>query len=197
VLDLKLLLFVGLLVLAARNRYRLLPALATPAGRLDALRRSVTGEIALVAAVLVAAALLTQLSPGNSALATATVRPSQPAGVQVQGSDVTTSVRLALTATPGTAGPNQFTAKVTDYDSGQPYPAQRVALRVSLRDRPEIGATTLELARANDGSRRAKGSQLSSTAAGPSPPWSRAVAPRSPSPWSCAARPPAVGDSKW
>jgi uncharacterized membrane protein len=161
VLDLKLLLFAGLLVLAARNRYRLLPALAGPAGRLDALRRSVASEIALVAAVLLAASLLSQLSPGNVTLATATVGPSRPAGVQVQGSDVTTSVRLALTVTPGTAGPNQFTAKVTDYDSGQPYPAQRVALRFRLRDRPEIGDTTLELARTDDGSWQAKGSRLS------------------------------------
>ena len=106
-----------------------------------------------------AAALLTQLPPGKFALATA--RPSPPANVQVQGSDVTTSVRLALTATPGTAGPNQFTAKVTDYDSGQPYPAHRVALRFTLPDRPEISGATLDLAPASDGSWQATGSQLS------------------------------------
>jgi hypothetical protein len=117
--------------------------------------------IGLIAAVLLAAAVLTQLPPGKFALATATARPSPPANVQAQGSDVTTSVRLALTATPGTAGPNQFTAMVTDYDSGQPYPAQRVALRFTLRDRPEISGASLELARANDGSWQAKGSQLS------------------------------------
>jgi copper transport protein len=161
VLDLKLLLFAGLLVLAARNRYRLLPALTGPPGRLGALRRSVTAEIGLVAAVLLAAALLTQLPPGKFALATATARPSPPANVQVQGSDVTTSVRLALTASPGTAGPNRFVAKVTDYDSGQPYPAQRVALRFSLPDRPEISASSLELTRATDGNWQATGSQLS------------------------------------
>jgi copper transport protein len=157
VLDLKLLLFAGLLVLAARNRYRLLPTLGEPPGRLGALRRSVTAEIGLVAAVLLAAALLTQLPPGKFALATATTRPSPPANVQVQGSDVTTSVRLALTATPGTAGPNQFTAKVTDYDSGQPYPAQRV----TLPDRPEIDGSSLELTRATDGTWQGRGSQLS------------------------------------
>jgi copper transport protein len=161
VLDLKVLLFGGLLVLAARNRYRLLPTLTGPAARLGALRRSVAAEVALVAAVLLAAALLTQLPPGKFALAAPSTRPSPPANVQVQGSDVTTSVRLALTATPGTAGPNQFTATVTDYDSGQPYPAQRVALRFTLRDRPEISAATLDLARANDGSWQANGSQLS------------------------------------
>jgi putative copper export protein len=161
VLDLKALLFAGLLVLAARNRYRLLPALAGPQGRLGALRRSVTAEIGLVAAVLLAAALLTQLPPGKFALATATARPRPPANVQVQASDVTTSVRLALTATPGTAGPNRFVAKVTDYDSGQPFPAQRVALRFSLPDRPEINGSTLDLTRASDGTWQARGSQLS------------------------------------
>jgi hypothetical protein len=163
VLDLKSLLFAGLLVLAARNRYLLLPDLAGPHGhgRLDVLRRSVTGEVAVVAAVLLAAALLTQLPPGKFALTTASARPSPAADVQVQGSDVTTSVRLALTATPGTAGPNQFTAKVTDYDSGQPYPAQRVALHFTLPDRPEISGATLDLTRATDGSWQATGSQLS------------------------------------
>jgi copper transport protein len=161
VLGLKLLLFAGLLVLAARNRYRLLPALTGPQGRLGALRRSVTAEIGLVAAVLLAAALLTQLPPGKFALATTTARPSPPANVQVQGSDVTTSVRLALTATPGTAGPNRFMAKVIDYDSGQPYPAQRVALRFALPDRPEISGAILELTRSSDGSWQATGSQLS------------------------------------
>jgi copper transport protein len=163
VLDLKSLLFAGLLVLAARNRYLLLPDLAGPHrhGRLDVLRRSVTGEVAVVAAVLLAAALLTQLPPGKFALTTASARPSPAANVQVQGSDVTTSVRLALTATPGTAGPNQFTAKVTDYDSGQPYPAQRVALHFTLPDRPEISGATLDLTRATDGSWQATGSQLS------------------------------------
>jgi copper transport protein len=161
VLDLKLLLFAGLLVLAARNRYRLLPALTAPQGHLGALRRSVTAEVGLVAAVLLAAALLTQLPPGKFALATATTRPSPPANVHVQGSDVTTSVRLALTATPGTAGPNQFTAKVTDYDSGQPYPAHHVSLRFTLPDRPEISGATLELTRATDGTWQGRGSQLS------------------------------------
>jgi len=160
-LDLKLLVFAGVLALAARNRYRLVPALADPAGPLGALRRSVAGEVALVACVLLAAAVLTQLPPGKFALATAAARPTPPPSVQVQGSDVTTSVRLALTVTPGAAGPNTFTAKVTDYDTGQPVPARRVALRFTLPDRPEVGGSSLELVRDGDGLWRARGSQLS------------------------------------
>jgi copper transport protein len=161
VLDLKLLVFAGALVLATLNRYRLVPALGKPVGALRALRRSVTGELALVACVLLAAAVLTQLPPGRFALATPAAHPSPPPSVQVQGSDYATSVRLALTVTPGTAGPNTFTAKVTDYDTGQPYPAQRVELRFTLRDRPEVGAATLNLTRGSDGLWQARGSQLS------------------------------------
>jgi copper transport protein len=161
VLDLKLLVFAGVLVLAARNRYRLVPALADPTRALGALRRSVTGEIALVAGVLLAAAVLTQLPPGRFTLATAAARPAPPPSVQVQGSDYATTVRLALTVTPGTPGPNTFTAKVTDYDTGQPVPANRVALRFTLPDRPEVGGATLEMTRGSDGVWRARGSQLS------------------------------------
>jgi copper transport protein len=160
VLDLKLLLLAGALALAARNRYRLIPALGDRAGALGALRRSVTGEVVLVACVLLAAAILTQLPPGKFALATAP-RPSPPPSVQVQGSDYATSVRLALTVTPGSAGPNTFAAKVTDYDTGQPVPAYKVTLRFSLQDRPEVGDSSLELSRGGDGLWQATGSQLS------------------------------------
>jgi hypothetical protein len=62
---------------------------------------------------------------------------------------------------PGTPGPNGFTAKVTDYDSGEDWPATRVALRFTPRGQPDIGASTLELARAPDGLWRGQGSQLS------------------------------------
>jgi copper transport protein len=160
ILDLKVLVFAAALVLATLNRYRLVPALGKAAGPLRALRRSVTGELALVACVLLAAALLTQLPPGKFALATAP-RPGPPPNVQVQGNDYATSVRLALTVTPGTAGPNTFTARVTDYDTGQPVPASRVALRFSLPDRPDVGGATLDLAHGDDGLWRARGSQLS------------------------------------
>jgi hypothetical protein len=81
--------------------------------------------------------------------------------VQVQGSDFTTTVRLALTVSPGTAGPNAFAAKVTDYDSGAAFPATRVALRFTLRDRPDVGSSTLELARGADGLWHGRGSMLS------------------------------------
>jgi copper transport protein len=160
VLDVKTLLFLAVLGLAALNRYRLVPALSGAAGKLGAIRRSVAGEAALAVLVLLAAALLTQLPPGKFALAQQ-ARQAIPNNVEVQGSDFTTSVRLALTVTPGTPGPNTFTAKVSDYDDQAAFPATRVALRFSLRDRPEVAGNTLELAKGGDGLWRGRGSQLS------------------------------------
>ena len=65
-LDLKLVLFAGLVGLGALNRYRLVPLFQGDPRRraVGRLRRSVGGELGLAAAVLAAAALLSQLPPG-------------------------------------------------------------------------------------------------------------------------------------
>jgi hypothetical protein len=91
----------------------------------------------------------------------AAAKPPAPPSVQVEGSDFATSVRIALNATPGTPGPNTFTAKVTDYDSGEDWPATRVTLRFTPRGNPDVGASNLELSRAEDGLWKGQGSQLS------------------------------------
>jgi copper transport protein len=156
-LDLKVALVLGLVALGALNRYRTVPALV--AERPQQLRRNVRGEVALAACVLAATAVLSQLPPGKFA-GRAAARPAPPS-VQVEGNDYATSVRLVLTAAPGTAGPNAFTAKVTDYDTGAAWPATRVALRFTPRDRPEVGAATLELTGAGAGLWRGQGSMLS------------------------------------
>jgi copper transport protein len=161
VLDVKVLLFLGLVALAALNRYRVVPTLSGDPRRLGTLRRNVRGEVALAACVLAAAALLSQLPPGKFVTGRATARPAPPPSVQVEGNDFATSVRLNLTVSPGTAGSNAFTAKVTDYDSGVAWPANRVSLRFTPRDRPEVGGATLELARDGDGLWQGKGSMLS------------------------------------
>ena len=160
-LDLKVALFLGLVALGAMNRYRVLPALAGGARRLDALRRNVRGEVVLAVCILAVTAVLSQLPPGKFVVEQAAAKPPAPPSVQVEGSDFATSVRIALTVSPGRPGPNTFTAKVTDYDSGEDWPADRVVLRFTAKDRPEIGASTLELARAGDGSWGGQGSQLS------------------------------------
>jgi putative copper export protein/methionine-rich copper-binding protein CopC len=160
-LDLKVALFLGLVLLGALNRYRVLPALVSGVRRLDSLRRNVRGEVALAACILVVTAVFSQLPPGKFVVEQAAAKPSAPPSVQVEGSDFATSVRIALTVSPGTPGPNTYTARVTDYDSGEDWPATRVALRFTPRGRPEIGGSTLDLTRAGDGSWRGQGSQLS------------------------------------
>ena len=160
-LDVKALLFLGLVALGALNRFRVVPALAAGARRLDGLRRNVRGEVALAACILAVTAVLSQLPPGKFVVQQASASSAAPPSVQVEGSDFATSVRLALSVTPGTPGPNTFTAKVTDYDSGEEWPATRVALRFTPRGQPDVGASTLELSRATDGLWKGQGSQLS------------------------------------
>jgi copper transport protein len=160
-LDLKVALFLGLVALGAANRFRVVPALAAGVRRLGALRRNVRGEVALAACILAVTAVFSQLPPGKFVVEQASARPPAPPTVQVEGTDFATSVRINLTVAPGTPGPNTFTAKVTDYDSGEDWPATRVALRLTPRDQPEIGATTLDLTRDGEGRWTGQGSQLS------------------------------------
>ena len=160
VLDLKLLLFGGLLVLAARNRYRLLPTLTGPAARLGALRRSVTGEIALVAAVLLAAALLTQLPPGKFALPP----PPDPAHRPTSRSKAATRPPRSASPSPpppAPPAPTRSPPRSPTTTAASPTPPNASPCALALRGRPEISGATLELARANDGSWQATGSQLS------------------------------------
>ncbi|HYT26962.1 MAG TPA: CopD family protein [Actinomycetota bacterium] len=168
VLDVKVLLFAGLLAFGAVNRRRIVPALAAgaagpaptgPPAQLGALRRNVRAEIGLATLVLLAAGLLTGLPPARS-VATA-ARPAPPRVVEVSGNDYGTTVLVDLVVTPGTAGPNAFRAKVVDYDSRAPFPASRVQLQFALPARPDLGASTLELARAGDGLWTGQGSPLS------------------------------------
>jgi len=162
-LDLKLVLFAGLVALGAGNRYRLVPLFE--AGRDDApvaarLGRSVAGELGLAAAVLAAAALLSQLAPG---VPTGAARPGPAATpvLEASGADWATTVRVTLTVTPGAAGPNRFTATVADFDTGTVLPADRVELTGTPLSRPDLGTARLELAEAPDGRWLGQGRLLS------------------------------------
>jgi hypothetical protein len=117
-------------------------------------------EVVLAVGVLAATAILSQLPPGKFVVGKAAARPAPPS-IQVEGNDFGTSVRVALTVSPGAAGPNAFAAKVTDYDSGEAWPADRVALRFTARDQPDLGTATLELTRDDQGLWRGQGSPLS------------------------------------
>jgi copper transport protein len=164
-LDLKLVLFTGLVALGAVNRYRLVPLFEAGGRRraVSRLRRSVGGELGLAAAVLAAAALLSQLAPG---LPTGAASPARPApatspALAASGADWATTVKVTLTVTPGPAGPNRFTAVVADYDSGTVLPVDRVELSGTPADHPDLGTARLELTEAADGRWLGQGRMLS------------------------------------
>jgi copper transport protein len=160
-LDLKLLLFAGLVGLGALNRYRLVPLFQAGARRRAAtrLRRNVGAELGLAAAVLAAAALLSQLAPGTPDGARAA--PLATPVLEARGADWATTVKITLTVTPGTAGPNRFTATVADFDSGAVLPADRVELTGTPDSHPDLAGARLELARAADGRWLGQGRLLS------------------------------------
>jgi copper transport protein len=161
-LDLKLVLFAGLVALGAFNRYRLVPLFEAGAGRrtVARLRHNVGGELGLAAAVLAAAALLSQLAPGVPAGPPVRPEPATPV-LAASGADWATTVKVTLTVTPGAAGPNRFTAVVADFDSGTVLPADRVELSGTPVSHPDLGTARLELTEAGDGRWLGQGRMLS------------------------------------
>jgi copper transport protein len=81
-LDLKVALFLGLVLLGALNRFRVVPALADGVRRLDGLRRNVRGEVVLAACILAVTAVLSQLPPGKFVVEQASAKPQAPPSVQ-------------------------------------------------------------------------------------------------------------------
>ena len=164
-LDLKLVLFAGLVALGALNRYRIVPLFSAGSRRRAAarLRRSVGAELSLAAAVLAAAALLSQLAPGVPAGGSRPARPGPVAApaLQATGSDWATTIRVSLTVTPGAAGPNRFTATVADFDTGSRLPVDRVELAGTPAAHPDVGTVRLELTEAPDGRWLGQGRLLS------------------------------------
>jgi copper transport protein len=146
----KVALFGGLVALGMRNRYVNVPGVASGARPPRSLARTVRLELALAAAIFAATGVLSELPPATVVEAAATKAPP-PAHVVVAGSDFATSVKVRLTVTPGTVGPNTFAARVTDFDSGRPVDASALTLRFRLASRPELGEPMLALAREPDG----------------------------------------------
>jgi putative copper export protein/methionine-rich copper-binding protein CopC len=136
--------------LAGLNRWRNVRLAPT---ELRPLRRTSTAEIALAAAALLAAAILAGLAPPTAQAATAR-------GLEVEGHDFATSVKVRLSTVSSSPGPNRFRTRVTDYDTGQSVAADRVTLRFSAVDDPEVAPTTLALSPEGDGSYVAFGNNL-------------------------------------
>jgi nitrogen fixation protein FixH len=69
-------------------------------------------------------------------------------------------MRVRLTASPGQAGQNRFTIRLSDYDTAEAVRADRVSARFRLPAHPETSQTTLELAPAGPGTYGAEGGNL-------------------------------------
>ena len=150
-LGVKVLLFVPLIALGAANRFRNVPGLETRGTR--PLLRTVGGELALAAGILVATSVMTGLPPVASSEPASPVRP-----LVVTAADFATTTRVRLEIAPGTVGPNDFRLIATDYDTRQPVHANRVSLSFDLPDRPEV-ASSLQLERSG-GAWQAGGTNL-------------------------------------
>jgi copper transport protein len=151
-LALKVAIVIPLIGLGALNRYRNVPRYGSAGSQ--KMLRTVGGELALAAAVLLATGVLTGLPPkANEEPAAQGARP-----LVVTGSDFATTTKVRLEISPGTVGPNTFVADVTDYDSGESVNARRVSLTFDLPDQPEV-SSTLRLQR-SDGRWRGQGTAL-------------------------------------
>lgn len=151
----KVALFVVLAGLGAVNRYGNVPHASTV---LRGLRKVGSTEVVIgVAVVLVAAALVNVAPPLASTQSSAAVRARQ---LVVSGSDFATTVKVRLTVSPGTAGFNEFTLRVTDYDSGAIVHASSVQLEFTQPLRPQLGESTLTLKRQPNGTFAARGGNL-------------------------------------
>ena len=143
----------------AANRYRSLPSLeGEGAHRERGLVRLGGVELIVMAVVLLATAVLVNLAPPRS---TVVAKPKALPPLVVDAHDFATTMRLHLTVAPGTAGFNQFSLAVTDYDTGRPVVADHVSLLFHFPNRTDVGDSNLALTRAADGSYAASGGNLS------------------------------------
>lgn len=145
-----------LVALGTLNHFVNVPRSST-ASRQAALRRTVGGELVIAAGVFALTGVLTGLPPD------AGMGPATPAPVErvvATGHDFATTTRVRLEVTPGTVGPNRFVARVTDYDTGEPVPADRVTLEFSLADGHHDVGSSLGLRRQPDGTWAEEGTAI-------------------------------------
>ena len=150
----KVLLLLLLAGLGAVNRFVNVPRASQV---VRGLRRVGGGEVLVALSALVVAGALVNEEPPANAVALAAQAP-QP--LVLTASDYGTSVRMRLTITPGSTGPNQFSALVTDYDSGRPLDVTGVQLGFVAPSCQSLGPTTLPLTRTAPGTWTATGSNL-------------------------------------
>ena len=154
-LAIKVALAAALIALGAVNRYRGIPAIER-GDRPATLTTVLRAEVVLAAGLLILTGVLTSFPPQEPA---APAEPAGPTNVVATGSDFATTMRVRLTITPGTVGPNTFRADVTDFDSGEPLPLTAVTLRFEPGGASSVGTSTLSLREVGAGW-QAQGSQL-------------------------------------
>jgi copper transport protein len=154
----KVALFLVLAVLGAVNRFGNVPRASSV---LRGLRRVASTEIVIgTAVVLVAATLVNVAPPVASATAATTAQSTQ---LVVSGSDFATTVKVRLAVSPGAAGFNEFTLRVSNYDTGAAVHASSVQLEFTQPLRPQLGQSTLTLKHQSDGTFAARGANLAIT----------------------------------
>jgi copper transport protein len=134
ILSVKLALVLGLLSVAALNRFRLVPALAADVGNTSPLIRSIMLEC-LVAAAILAVVAGWRFTPPPRALAAAAVTPL---AVHIHTDDAMFQVLIS----PGTVGTDSFVLQLMNGDAS-PLQAKEATLILSL---PERGVEPLERA---------------------------------------------------
>ena len=152
-LLLKVLVVLVLIGLGAWNRYRSIPRMEHDSGML---RRVMAVELVGAVGVFGLTGVLTGLPPVTSVHQTTAI----PAAISATGSDFATTVTITLTVTPGTPGPNDFRAKVTDFE-GKPLDATGVMLMFQPVGNPNVGQSMLEMQKGTSGTWTASGTNLS------------------------------------
>jgi copper transport protein len=151
----KVVLLTGLAMLGAVNRFRNVPVVARS---LDGLRRIGTVELSVAAVLLIFSALLTSLAPPSFVRVQAAQSTPQ---VVIDSADFGTTLKAHLIISPGLVGPNFFTLKLFDYDTGQAVDAEKVSVTFTLSARPTLGTSNLTLSRTGLGVYGARGLNLS------------------------------------
>jgi copper transport protein len=152
----KVLLLSGLAGLGAINRYRNVPQSST---NVLGLRRISRIEVGVASVVIAVAAVLASISPPAEDAGDGGAPAPEP--VVATGSDFGTSFRVRVEVAPGVPGTNDFTVRVTDYDSGEPIDATRVMLRFAFLDDPGVGQSELELETDETGVYKGEGPNIS------------------------------------
>jgi copper transport protein len=120
---------------------------------LSPLRLAGGAELGVASVALLAAAALGTLPPPASGFVA-------PRSLEAAGSDFATSVRVELTTESDQPGPNYFTLRARDYDSGAPVNAAQVMLQFAPIDDPDVPATSLALEPTRAGTYAGTGANL-------------------------------------